>query len=426
MYPQNIKEVSPLRSFKITNPYASVDWDSWHHYKTNLHTHSTASDAQVDFSDMIKAYYDAGFDILAMTDHGVVNRGWNKKPQRIPVLSVSSIIKKPTWLTDEEYEAILDGTYHDRGHGMTDLRYGIEINTAVLTKAHVNGFFTEYGQGMVGHENDFEGPIKGVDQSGGLSVINHPGDWLESYVDAGHARDRKNVEFFADLLLRYPSCLGIEAFNRIDSVTRADRILWDELLSFVIPRGRNVWGFSNGDSHVLSDIDTSFMDFVLPDREESTVRRGMENGTFFSIGRRARYELGEDFVGEGEYPTVTRITADEKAQRITLEGKSFERVQWVSNGKVIAEGESLDLTAVSQNLGCYVRAQLLGTGGICLTQAFVLDDGDMQPPESRRLTPALQKLERTEYKLKSTRTYVIVQEIERERAYRKRKKQAKK
>ena len=58
-----------LRKFKITNPYAGVDWDSWHHYKTNLHTHSTASDAQVDFSDMIKAYYDAGFDILAMTSN---------------------------------------------------------------------------------------------------------------------------------------------------------------------------------------------------------------------------------------------------------------------------------------------------------------------------------------------------------------------
>ena len=48
-----------LRKFKIINPYAGVDWDSWHHYKTNLHTHSTASDAQIDFSDMIKAYYDA-------------------------------------------------------------------------------------------------------------------------------------------------------------------------------------------------------------------------------------------------------------------------------------------------------------------------------------------------------------------------------
>lgn len=74
---------------------------------------------------------------------------------------------------------------------MTDLRYGIEINTAVFTKAHVNGFFTEYGQGLVGHENDFEGSVKGVAESGGLSVINHPGDWLESYVDVNHAHEKR-------------------------------------------------------------------------------------------------------------------------------------------------------------------------------------------------------------------------------------------
>ena len=161
-----------MRKFKITNPYADVDWDNWHHYKTNLHTHSTASDSQVDFSDMIKAYYDAGFDILAMTDHGVINHGWNLKPRRVPLFSVASIIKKPTWLTDEEYSAILDGTYKNRGRGMTDLRYGIEVNTAVFTKSHVNGFFTDFGQGLAGRENDFEGCVKGIAESGGLSVIN--------------------------------------------------------------------------------------------------------------------------------------------------------------------------------------------------------------------------------------------------------------
>ena len=67
-----------LRKFKIINPYAGVDWDSWHHYKTNLHTHSTASDAQVDFSDMIMAYYDADCEIRAMTAHGGVKHGRNQ------------------------------------------------------------------------------------------------------------------------------------------------------------------------------------------------------------------------------------------------------------------------------------------------------------------------------------------------------------
>lgn len=415
-----------LRKFKITNPYAGVDWDSWHHYKTNLHTHSTASDAQVDFSDMIKAYYDADFDILAMTDHGVINHGWNLKPRRVPLFSVASIIKKPTWLTDEEYSAILDGTYKNRGRGMTDLRYGIEVNTAVFTKSHVNGFFTDFGQGLAGRENDFEGCVKGIAESGGLSVINHPGDWLEAYVDVKHAHEKKNIELFADILKKYPSCLGIEVLNRLGIDTCADRIFWDELLAAVIPSGRNVWGFSNSDAHALYDIDTSFMDFVLPDREEQTVRRGMENGTFFSISRYARFELGDDFVAEGEYPTFTRITADEKEQSITVEGKNYNRVQWVSDGKVIAEGETLDLIAAAQNIGCYVRAQLLGKGGLCLTQAFILDDGNMQEVTLRKLTPELRKIERIETKIKNTTTYVIGQEIGREIARKKRRRKAKK
>ena len=129
------------------------------------------------------------------------------------------------------------------------------------------------------------------------------------------------------------------------------------------------------------------MDFVLPDRTEQTVRRGMENGTFFSVGRRAVYELGKDFVGEGEYPTVTRIIVNENEQSISIEGKNYNRVQWISNGKIIAEGEKIDLIAASQNIGCYVRAQLLGKGGICLTQAFVLDDGNMHEVTLRNITP---------------------------------------
>ena len=149
---------------------------------------------------------------------------------------------------------------------MTDLRYGIEVNTAVFTKSHVNGFFTDFGQGLSGRENDFEGCVKGIAESGGLSVINHPGDWLEAYVDVKHAHEKKNIELFANILKKYPSCLGIEVLNRLGIDTCADRIFWDELLAAVIPSGRNVWGFSNSDAHALSDIDTSFMDFVLPDR----------------------------------------------------------------------------------------------------------------------------------------------------------------
>ena len=101
-------------------------------------------------------------------------------------------------------------------------------------------------------------------------------------------------------------------------------------------------------------------------------------------------------------------------------------MQWVSDGKVIAEGETLDLIAAAQNIGCYVRAQLLGKGGLCLTQAFILDDGNMQEVPLRKLTPELRKIEHIETKIKNTTTYVIGQEIGREIARKKRRRKAKK
>ncbi|HRT82601.1 MAG TPA: hypothetical protein P5127_05520, partial [Oscillospiraceae bacterium] len=236
------------KTYTITNPYESVDWDTWGHYKANLHAHSTISDGNDSFVDVIEAYYARDYDILAMTDHGVVNKGWNVTPSPLPILSFHMILGRPVPLSNQRYLEITTGA--DRaGRGMTDVPFGIELNAAVIRKNHVNGFFVDYGHGDWGRENDYEGPIAAVDKLGGLSHINHPGDWLGSAKDIEIARDPKNIKFFADILKKYPSCLGIEIINSHDSPTRHDRVLWDGLLESVIPTGRNVWGFANSDSH---------------------------------------------------------------------------------------------------------------------------------------------------------------------------------
>ena len=101
--------------YKISNPYESVT-DllpvQENHYKTNLHTHSTLSDATLDYSDMIKGYYEQNFDILGFADHGVLGKYWNEKQNHLPIYFYQTIIgKRATNLTDEEYEAITGGTY---------------------------------------------------------------------------------------------------------------------------------------------------------------------------------------------------------------------------------------------------------------------------------------------------------------------------
>ncbi|MBS7359982.1 MAG: hypothetical protein KIG53_05195 [Oscillospiraceae bacterium] len=384
-----------VKSYAITNPYAAVTellGDMDYHYKTNLHTHSTFSDADLDMVTMINGFYDQDFDILAFSDHGVIGRRWDTQPTLIPLYQYQLLMgNTQTTLTTEEYNAVLNGTYvtsenaRTNTRGMQCVTNAIEGNMLTLAKNHVNGYFTEAGEGYWGDENDYETFVKMVHEDGGVTHINHPGDWLHSADNPDAARDPENVEYFADILRKYDSCLGIEALNAYDRPTRSDRILWDELLMSVIPDGeRNVFGFSNSDAHNLKDIDTSFMDFILPVYTESNLRNAMETGAFFSISRYAKNELGEDFVGSGAYPQVTEITVDDEKDTITVTGINCNAIEWVADGEVIdsATRESdgtitttLSLTEHSKEISCYVRFQLKGNGGLCLSQAFICDDG---------------------------------------------------
>lgn len=417
--------------YTITNPYESVMnlfGDENNHYRTNLHTHSTISDASVDYADMIKGYYDADFDILGFADHGVIGKNWNEKPTFGIAFAYQYLIgNKVTKLTDEEFESILGGTYpsgtRTKARGMQCVPGGIELNEITMTKSHVNGYFSPFGNNDPGRENGFAYAVSNVDKNGGISVINHPGDWLESRHNEDAARDINNVRLFGDILNEYKSCLGIEVFNGVDSLTHNDRILWDQLLAYVIPHGeRNVFGFGNSDAHELDEIETSFMDFIMPEYSLDNVRKTMENGCFFAMARRPRNELGSAFKYEGMYPTVTSLTVDDETDTITVTAKDTEKIQWIANEKIIVESTEINekgevvstikLDEHTDDITCYVRFQCLGKGGACLSQAFICDDGDMARfiIEDTR-TESQKKWDKFVFWLKSTLIYVVCQEL---------------
>lgn len=383
--------------FKITNPYESVSSlieNDENHYKTNLHTHSTYSDAASSMTEMIDEFYELDFDILAMTEHGIYGKEWDKEPAIIPLFLFQKLLRrKRSHPNTQHFKEIVNGTYRPAGNRRTKKRGlqcvpdAIEANMLVLALNHVNGFFTDDSlEGICGKENDYENPIKRIEETGGISHINHPTDWLKAKKHPDCAEIPENVAFFADLFERYNSCVGMEVFNMYDIPNRSDRILWDELLKVIIPQGkRNIWGFSNSDAHRTTQIDTAFMDFILPEFSLENLRSAMESGTFFSIARYAKNELGETFAGSGAYPTVMKITADNAAQTISLTGINCKTVEWIADGKIIQtfeaekDGEiscTLDLAKHKEKISCYVRAQLKGNGGICATQPFVCDCGD--------------------------------------------------
>lgn len=388
-----------MRKFRIINPYESVAaliGNEENHYKTNLHTHSTYSDANDTMTDMINAAYDLDFDILAMTEHGVFGKEWDQDPKIVPLFLFQNLWHgKRCHPTTEHYHALLDGTYktaegkRTKKRGIQCVANGIEANMFVLVLNHVNGFFTDNKlEGIFGKENDYENPIRIIEESGGISHINHPTDWLRAKKDPNCAKVPENIAFFADLFRRYKSCVGMEVLNMYDIPNRSDRILWDELLQVLIPEGeRTVWGFSNSDAHQTDQLDTAFMDFILPEYSDKNLRTAMENGTFFSIARYAKNELGEDFAGKGPCPAVTELYVDDDADTITLKGINCKALEWISNGEIIQsetlekDGEitsTIRLADHGDKIGCYVRAQLKGDGGICLTQPFTCDDGNLE------------------------------------------------
>ena len=402
-------------SYTIKNPYESVMsliGNKENHYKTNLHTHSTYSDANDTMTDMIKGFYDLDFDIVAFAEHGILGKPWNEEPTHIPFFNFQYLWHgKRSYLTEEQYKAIKNGTYktekgtRTKRRGLEDVPNAIECNMFTIMKNHVNGYFTDNAyEGVQGLEFDYDIPLGLIEKSGGISHINHPTDLLQSWKRPDCADKPENIHFFANLIMKYPSCMGIEVLNMKDIPNRCDRILWDRLLALLTPHGRKVFGFANSDAHQVDQIDTAFMDFILPEYSLQNLRNAMETGTFFSIARYAKNELGEDFAGVGPTPKVVGLSVDDENDTITINGADCKEIDWIADGETIMttavekDGEitsTIELNKYTDKISCYVRAQLKGDGGICMTQAFILDDGNMErfkkPVIEQKLTEAEKK-----------------------------------
>ncbi len=427
----DIKDVN--RDYTIVSPYSDVVWEgdgAWGAYKGSLHSHTTYSDASVDLATMVKEYYNQDYDFLANSDHGVTGVEWNRAPKKVLLYSYQKLLGETVaHLTDEEYEGIITGTYPTadgtiRGKHMTCVVGANELNNMTLTKSHVNAFFLpeNVGNGYGGWENGFEDAVKFTQKHGGLSIINHPGDWLESRDDISRVSKEKNVKYFGDIILKYDSCLGIEVFNETNSVTPYDRILWDNLLMYTLPYGKNVIGFSNTDAHTVNNIDSSFNIYMMEENTVENIKKTMQSGASFMVTR--NLPVGNDIIGPAEgfdvkntgipYPVFTKVAVD--GHKVTVSADNAHTVQFIANGKVIynapiSSGDvTLDLDTVKGAEDFqYVRAEVFGEGGLCLTQALVINDEPTQEYEEEK--GILPFIKRIAFILKSTRLWTIIVEL---------------
>ncbi len=358
--------------YTIVNPYETVDWDTYDTYKACLHVHTNASDGDPTLDEMVQGYYDAGYDILAITDHGVINNGWTKEKTTNGIFNG---FRKVYPMSEEQYERFTTGS--DRGgRGITDITGGVEINMAVISKTHVNGYFTTYGQGVWGFENDYETAPKRIEAAGGYSVLNHVGDWVNSNNFPARSHQDGYISYFANIFTSYKTCLGMEIVNNTDNVSRSDRALWDELLEVVIPTGRNIWAFADDDSEQLDEIGRAFELFPLAENNEENVKQAMINGAFFAASKNKKAEKNsgeEDFEGNGNVPVVTDIEVNQEENTISVsvsDDTPCDKISWIANGKVISNDYTIDLNDFESEIGCYVRFELMGEGGVTYSQAF--------------------------------------------------------
>ncbi len=419
--------------YTIVNPYDDVVWtgdNAWGAYKGTLHSHTTYSDAQETLPAMVKEYYNQDYDFLANADHGITGVDWDKEPDTQVLYTYQWVIGNPyEHLSTEEYEAIKNGTYplYDgtaRGKKFVPVLGANEFNNLSLTKNHVNGYFLSgtTGSGFAGAENEagYEDAIKFIDENGGLSHINHPGDWIDSNDNPDAVNDPANIKFFGDLILKYDSLLGTEVFNEHNGTTGYDRILWDNLLMYCLPYGKNVIGFSNTDAHEFNKVDSSFSIFMMKENNVENIKATMQDGNFFMVTRELRannvigpYEEIKAMNSGLPYPMFTNINVDN--HQITVNATDSHTIKWIANGKIIMESEiganavTLDLDSIEGAEDFqYVRAELYGEGGLCISQAFVLDDG------SEKLTFEEEELsfaDRLFIWFKGTKIWAIFEEI---------------
>ena len=390
--------------FNITNTYQNVDWANWNKYKAETHVHTVRSDADTEIDDMIEYYYGFGFDAMALTDHGTVNYGWTSGQSRVVIFDyqffVHGAMDEPS---KERYAEITTGTgavsggTTPRGYGMREIPLGIELNGMSTKKCHINGFYVDYGHGDLGTTVSWpRDAVAGNYKAGGLTHINHVGEWSDAKDDIG-VYDREFIEDFASIYEDYGimrkgrnesdlrGCLGMELVNTADSRTKNDRYLYDEILKILAPQGINVLAFCEDDAHELSDCDRNAQYFIMPENDMATnnIKHSMMYGEFYACSKNSKqpYELGDGFYAVGAYPSISNLTVDDAKNQIIIDSKDANKIRMVADGEIIetedistsGERTVIDLNTYEKKINSYVRIYLTGPGGILYLQPFLVE-----------------------------------------------------
>ncbi len=350
----------------VVNAYG--DMAGRNQYKANFHTHTTQSfDANHRVDVSVDKYYNAGYKILALTDHDANPYPW----QMFNLYNTAAESRNPATL---------------------DM---LAIPGNELSKSYTNSW-NEVGGSEYNHHNDFFTGRQGMEfatlresyayteKLGGMQLINHPGQYWS--LDRNYTNGEKNSpEWHAYNFITYKSLIGLEVYNQGNRRPN-DRILWDQILDITMPQ-TPVWGYSCDDSHNDEQLFRNYNWMLMPALTIEELKQAMRNGNhYFS------YEYTGS--GEAKAPRIDTIVADTIAHTITIDTDAAE-VYWISSTEmsnvnvpstrkscVVAIGKTFDYTHFQ---GTYVRALIKNEYGETCTQPFGFDNRNVGGVESNKV-----------------------------------------
>ncbi len=350
----------------VLDPYADVDWERFGQHKANLHTHTTQSDGQGTPNEVVDAYHERGYTILAITDHNLCTWPWTEfgsMERKGRALMGDNAAEREPDVPSEERRNPEVPAYEDRDPEALGM-VAIAGNEPSIHH-HCNSFFVEYET----RSRELDQTIEEVAELGGLVMINHPGRYWDPEEDGTIANEV--VGRYTTLFRNYDNVVGVEVINQ-GMRYKHDIQLWDRILADLMP-DRPAWGFSNDDMHRLDRLGRDWNVFLLETLDEASVRAAMESGQFYfsSVGTHPEERRSVEHT-----PVITAIVHDEDAGTLTVEAVSGgaplpeEQYRWITdNGAVVGAGSSLNYRD-TDGVGVYVRAEMIGAGGTTYTNPF--------------------------------------------------------
>ncbi|UCG83399.1 MAG: hypothetical protein JSW38_00825 [Dehalococcoidia bacterium] len=317
----------------VESPYEDVNWDTWMQLKCNMHTHTTESDGIDDPDDVIAAYNDLGYTVLALTDHdlGVVYNPdttwpwsrWGKDPQTLGMIGIE-------------------------GNELTQFH-----------KHHFVSLYSDYASTGSTDEGDWLNDIQELD---GLAYICHPYWHVDCDIPL-YLLD-KGLAWYEEILSTYPSLLGIEVYNggsRSESRYDTDYNLelWDDILVDLLDE-RQVWGFASDDLHEPNDINKGYCVLLVDQVSDEKVREAIVEGRFYFSHR---------YIDGPPCPQISSININEESGTITIEATDYDGIKWISGGVEVGEGEIFQYGG-NQDVNGYVRMMLSNGTSSTGTQAI--------------------------------------------------------